>query len=97
MHDYTGITHETGRWAHPRRGFLIVGVPPTGRENKKGNWASSQNPKRGGWTVGGSNWGGRKTVGFWMSAFGGKADMIQGVSECLLLAISGHCASVCLL
>jgi len=25
-----------------------------------------------------------------MSAFGGKADVIQGVGECPLLAISGH-------
>ncbi len=25
-----------------------------------------------------------------MSAFGGKADVIQGVSECPLIAISGH-------
>ncbi len=25
-----------------------------------------------------------------MSAFGGKADVIQGVAECPLLAISGH-------
>ncbi len=25
-----------------------------------------------------------------MSAFGGKADVIQGVAECLLIAISGH-------
>ncbi len=30
-----------------------------------------------------------------MSAFGGKADVIQGVAECPLIAISGHCMSGC--
>ena len=30
-----------------------------------------------------------------MSAFGGKADVIQGVAECPLIAISGHSKDTC--
>ncbi len=33
---------------------------------------------------------GRSVDPRWMSAFGGKADVIQGVTECPLIAKSGH-------
>ncbi len=51
--------------------------------------ASPPTPRRGA-DVGFRPNTGRSVDPRWMSAFGGKADVIQGVTECPLIAISGH-------